>query len=1074
MDDLFKRLMEFTGDGVFCFTVDEGRFTFANQGFVDIFDLDCAPEDVVGKVMTEAMVYLEKEGTIRRALAEHGEIHRFPYHFKTLKGEEKWVLHDSFVTRDPDTGEQIVEAIVKDVTAAMRAEAALAHEHNLLRTLIDSLPDCVYFKDTQSRFVVANQTVAALMGAETPDDLLGKTDFEFYPKPMAERFQWDEAEVVSTGQPLINREELVVDSKGGGRWFSTSKAPIRDASGEIIGVVGVSRDITKHRQVEEALVEALQRFEAVVESTPLVAIQGFDQAGTIRHWNAACATLYGFRSEEILGRRLQDVLLDEANGREFERLIERVWTSGKATEPQEWPIRTRNGDMRWVYSTIFPVFEHGRITELFCMDVDVTERRRAEEALRLDESRLEALLKLDQMSEAPLEEITDFALEEAIRLASSTIGYLAYLNDDESVLHMYAFSRVAMKECMIRDKPLYYPVETTGLWGEAVRQRQPIITNDYAAPSPLKKGYPEGHVEVIRHLNVPIFDGDRIVIVAGVGNKPTDYDESDVRQLTLLMTGMWRIIQQKNAGQALKESEHRYHTLFELFPDAIFLVAQDGTILDCNSAACGMFDRDCLELAGRNVTEVIPGGAVSLHADGAPHPAHDEKTRGEAVATRKNGESFPVEAGTRWLALAGQSVALVHVRDITERKQSEQERRRLEAQIQQAQKLESLGVLAGGIAHDFNNLLTGILGHASLALMELSPVSPALDSVKQIETTARRAADLTRQMLAYSGKGRFVVQPIRLSEVVEEMSHLLEVSISKKCTLKYQFPKGVPLIDADVSQVRQVVMNLIINASEAIGEHNGVITLRTGVEECDRAYLAGTYLDEQLAEGPYAFLEVMDTGCGMTPETRERLFDPFFTTKFTGRGLGLAALLGIVRGHRGAVKVYSELGRGTTIKVLFPVSKRAAIPEPPPEPAIDAPCGTGTVLVVDDEQVVRDLAEEVLRDAGFTVLVATDGCEAVEIFRSRPDEIRAVLLDLTMPNMDGEETFAVMRHIRSDVRVILSSGYNEQDATERFAGKGLAGFIHKPYAAADLVRMFCSLLRQAPEAAPKKKGRKKK
>ena len=389
--------------------------------------------------------------------------------------------------------------------------------------------------------------------------------------------------------------------------------------------------------------------------------------------------------------------------------------------------------------------------------------------------------------------------------------------------------------------------------------------------------------------------------------------------------------------------------------------------------------------------------------------------------------------------------------DVTERKRTEEERRKLEAQIQQAQKLESLGVLASGIAHDFNNLLVGILGNADLALDQLSPAAPAHPCVKDIETAAKRAAELTRQMLAYSGKEQFVIEPLDLNEVVAEMTRLLEVSISKKVILKYNYADNLPLIEADATQIRQVIMNLITNASEAIGDQSGAISISTGATECDRACLSETYLHEELPEGLYVYLEVADTGCGMDEETRRKMFDPFFTTKSTGRGLGLSALLGTIRGHQGALKVHSQPGRGTTFKVLFPARDRPPAPRPQEPSEARAWRGGGSILLVDDEETVCTVGKRMLERAGFTVLTAPDGPQAVELFRQHADEIACVLLDLTMPHMDGEETFHELRRIRDDVRVIMSSGHNEQEVAQRFAGQGLAGFIQKPYRRAELL-----------------------
>jgi len=390
--------------------------------------------------------------------------------------------------------------------------------------------------------------------------------------------------------------------------------------------------------------------------------------------------------------------------------------------------------------------------------------------------------------------------------------------------------------------------------------------------------------------------------------------------------------------------------------------------------------------------------------------------------------------------------------DVTGRIESEQDRRSLEVQVQHAQKLESLGVLAGGIAHDFNNLLVSMLGNADLALMELPTVSSARGYVEDIKIAAARAADLTNQMLAYSGKGRFLVEVFDINELVREMTNLLEVSISKKAVLKYQLCDTPCHVEADVSQVRQVLMNLVTNASDAIDQTSGIITIGTGVMEADAAYLAETYLDDDLPGGTYVYMEISDTGCGMNEQTKGRLFDPFFTTKFTGRGLGLAAVLGIIRGHRGAIKVNTELGKGSTFRVLFPCSSKVAhvLTAGGEDPHHDYR-GSGTILIIDDEETVRSVGKLMLQRKGFRVLTAADGREGVEVFRRHQDKIVAVLLDVTMPRMSGEEAYRNMQRIRGDVKVILCSGYTRQDATSRFAGKGLAGFIQKPFGAEQLV-----------------------
>lgn len=401
------------------------------------------------------------------------------------------------------------------------------------------------------------------------------------------------------------------------------------------------------------------------------------------------------------------------------------------------------------------------------------------------------------------------------------------------------------------------------------------------------------------------------------------------------------------------------------------------------------------------------------------------------------------------------------IQDITDQ-------RSLDAKVQQAQKLESLGVLAGGIAHDFNNLLVGMLGNASLVMRELPPETRAFEFVSRIEEAARRAAELTRQMLAYSGKGTFVTEQIDISNHVMHLTHLLEVSISKSAVLKFSLSEHLPAVECDVAQFTQVVMNLIINASDAIGERSGVIHVSTGLTRVNKAYLADTLLDEDLPEGYYVYLEVSDTGSGMDDATKRKIFDPFFTTKFTGRGLGLAAVLGIIRGHRGAIKVYSEVGKGTSMKVLLPTPHDPLALEYK-ESSTDGGANreeregmSGCVLVVDDEETVRSVAQMMVEAIGMKAIAATDGKHGVEVFERRHAEIDIVLLDMTMPRMNGQEAFAAMRAIKPDVRVVLSSGYNEQDATDRFSGKGLAGFLQKPFDLAALEQVLSEAKKYTP------------
>jgi len=514
--------------------------------------------------------------------------------------------------------------------------------------------------------------------------------------------------------------------------------------------------------------------------------------------------------------------------------------------------------------------------------------------------------------------------------------------------------------------------------------------------------------------------------------------------------------------QAEKEGFY-FRNLFDMAPIAYQSLNVDGVIIEVN--------RTWLDMLGYSARDEVVGKPFTafIHPkwlDWAKENFPKFKRQGtisdiEYKLVRKDGMFVDVSACGRIGYRDDGTVKQTHclLQDVTDTKRAESERKKIEEQMRHVQKLESLGVLAGGIAHDFNNLLMVILGNADLALSEMSQVSPARENILAIEKAARRSAELCKQMLAYSGKGRFVVQPLSLSEVIQAMTHILEVSVSKKNVLKYNLSPNLPMVEADISQIRQVLINLVINAAEAIGERSGIISISTGAMECDTSYLANTFVYEQhLPNGVYCYIEVADTGCGITDEIKARLFDPFFTTKFTGRGLGMSAVLGIVRSHRGAIKVYTESGRGTTIKVLFPALQANAVP---PANSYAEPCFAGkTLLLVDDEETVRTVGRQMLERMGFVVVTATDGRGAMDLFRDQRKPIDCVIMDLTMPHMDGEEAFREMRRFKSDVPVVLSSGYHEQEVTQRFTGKGLAGFIQKPYTMASLRDVLKAILDQ--------------
>lgn len=545
-----------------------------------------------------------------------------------------------------------------------------------------------------------------------------------------------------------------------------------------------------------------------------------------------------------------------------------------------------------------------------------------------------------------------------------------------------------------------------------------------------------------RHVEMPQLSGDQVSKLV---------HELQVHQIELELQNE----ELRRVMGELEQSRNQLSLLFHQAPIGYLVLNDVGLVDEVNETFCRMVGRERSQLINNPFSECMEGDDRGVFL--ARYRAFFSNPAGkslEALILRAQGPAFyaHMEGNLITTSLSRQNanvmpLLFLSVTDITERKWAEEKRLQLERQMQQTQKLESLGVLAGGIAHDFNNLLTVILGNASLALDELPPLTPARDSILSIEETSLRASELCRQMLAYSGKGQCVIENIRLRDLIGEMISLLKASISKKAIFNLNLKESLPPLRGDPSQVRQVVMNLVINASEALGEGTaGAITLSTGMMDCTDDYLSEAFLDESLAEGAYVWLEVSDTGCGMDKEIQRRIFEPFFTTKFTGRGLGLSAVLGIVRGHKGTLKVYSEPGRGTTFKVLFPavLDEKTHAGRSLGTRSIGWK-GTGTILLVDDEELVRVMGIRMLERIGFEVIAATDGREAVEIYRERQQQIALVLLDLTMPDLDGEETFRELRRINPHACVVMSSGYTESEIAPRFAGKRLSGFLQKPY-----------------------------
>ncbi len=493
----------------------------------------------------------------------------------------------------------------------------------------------------------------------------------------------------------------------------------------------------------------------------------------------------------------------------------------------------------------------------------------------------------------------------------------------------------------------------------------------------------------------------------------------------VLIATIRAVLRARRAEELARISALEWETTFEAIRDGVALVDLEGRIQRVNDSLCRMLGAGKTQLAGVDCAKLWG----ELPPERQPFTLAISNLRRETVELDFSGRRITV-AVDPILDQAGCATGAVQiVSDVTEHRQ-------LEDQFREAQKFETVGTLAAGVAHDFNNLLTSIMGNASLVLGDLSDDNPMHERLQDVVIASQRAADLTRQLLAYSGKGRHFLQRVELSKILDGMRSLIEASTPKKISLEFRLAPDLAPIEADSTQVQQIVMNLLSNATEAIGDEAGCIRIKTGLD----------------SDG-CPFLELSDNGCGMDAEVKTRIFDPFFSTKFTGRGLGLAAVAGIVRGHKATIQVTSEPGKGSAFRVSFPCEAPAhphAAPASPTDNKV-------TVLVVDDESVVQRIAQASLEIRGYRVLIANNGLEAIHVAEKHP-EIAVVLLDLTMPVMGGEEAIDRIVEARPGVQVIVSTGYSQREAAARFSRKTVQGFLQKPYTSKQLAEKVGALV----------------
>ncbi len=763
-------------------------------------------------------------------------------------------------------------------------------------------------------------------------------------------------------------------------------------------------------ELEEEQADLLQGLAASVRSerrlqalwrAPVDLLLVLDLEGNVLTANDPAAERFGVRPDELLGSCVWDRMSPSVvDGRRA--LADQVIRTGRSARMED------EHDGIWFDSAIFPIRDaNGSVIELGVIASDISERKRAELALRESEERYRAVAEnalagigISDETETLIFANVSFAAMLGYQVEELTGMNLAELVDQSELARFQQFTELRRNN--VRNRYVTRLRRKDGSWAHLQVSAAPMRAED---------GGFLGTLAVVLDI--------------------TDRLQHDA---------------------ALRESEERYRAVAENALAGIGISDENETLVYVNHSFAEMLGYQQDELVGKSLADLVDEEELTRFARFTALRKEGVRNRYETRLARKDGSiaHLEVSAAPMWDSNGTFIGTLAVLLDMTARIRAEEERRELEAQVQHAEKLKSLGVMAGGIAHDFNNLLASILGNSEIALSDLPPDSELRAPIDDILQAAQRAADLTKQMLAYSGKSRIATEEVDLSKLVGGLRALLQSIVAKKVVLELDLDDELPGIDVDPTQLRQVVMNLVANASEAITARSGKVVVSTSVERGDRGLRTRRDNAAGRSDALCVALTVSDTGTGMDADTRTRMFEPFFTTKFPGRGLGLASVHGIVRAHGGAIDVETTPGQGTVVRVCLPALAHAARTSPAPAPKADDWRGSGTVLIVDDEAVVRRAADRMVRRLGFASLTARDGAEALEIYEAYRDEVVLVLLDLAMPVMDGEEAFRKLRCIREDLPVLLSSGYGEDHAASRFAGQGLSGFIQKPYRLAAL------------------------
>ncbi len=993
--------------------------------------------DIVGKMKWSDFVVKEDLKRLLKYHAKRSNDGSAPTQYEcrivNKKGEEKNVI----VNIGMVSKTRIVS--LTDITERKRAEEALKKSEWKYRSLSNNLNVGIYRNTIgkQGRFIEANPAIAEMFGYAGREDFLEQNVADLYKNPKEREAFADK--LVRHG--ALKNVELELKRKDGTVFTgSLSAVAVNDENGDIAYFDGAIENITEQQHIRKAIITAKEEWEATFDAvSDLIVI--LDKEHRIKRVNRAMADKFGSSPEQMVGRTCHhcfhgtDKPLDQCPHT-------KLMTTGK-----EYKIEIFNEKLGSEFLiTVSPIFDsEGGVTGSVHTAHDITDQKRKE---RLQSAQLRLIEYADSHT---TKELLQKSLDEAEELTRSRIGFYHFLENDQETLSLQAWSSNTQKGmCSAEVAGHHYSVSKAGVWVDCIHALKPVIHNDYEG-LPHRKGMPKGHAPVTRELVVPVIRGGKIVAIFGVGNKPVDYDEHDTKIVQQLADFSWEIVVRKRVESSLRVSEEKYRSMMESMKEPVYICTPDFRIEYMNQA---MINRVGENAVGRRCFK-----ALHNLSERCPWCCFDQpfnRCYEINIVSPKDGRLFNI-SNSPIVHENGSVSKMTIYRDVTQKK-------KMEAQLRQSQKMEAIGTLAGGIAHDFNNILSGIFGFSQLAEMHLDDPERVKADLKNIVKGAARATQLIEQILTFSREVDSKKQCLQLSVIVKEALKLIRSTIPATIEMKERI-RSEALVFADPIQMHQVIMNLCTNAYHAMSNSGGEMAVR--LDEVYRSDPDDAPADSSERE-KYLEFEVSDTGHGMDENIIAKIFDPYFTTKTRGKGtgLGLSLVRGIIEDHGGTIHVNSVLGKGSTFIIHLPIVEQPRRANMENRPEAKIPKGTESVLFVDDEISIRTFMQDFLGHYGYKVTVSENGEEALKKFKQDPHKFDMVITDMTMPKMNGDQLVLKIHDIRKDLPIILCTGYSEKIDKDLAKKIGISKFIQKPIAGREL----CFLIRGALDNKTGEKG----